>query len=57
MPLRPRTIKLKKADESVLQYLGAALVLQWAELSEEVQKTILRQAIAVGGPAACSISE
>ena len=45
MTLRPRTIKLRKGDEVTLQYLGAALVLQWSELSEEVQQTILRQAL------------
>jgi len=49
MTLRPRTIKLQKGDEVTLQYLGAALVLQWSELSEDVQQTILRQAMAVGG--------
>ena len=49
MTLRPRTTKLQKGGEVTLQYLGAALVLQWSELSEEVQQTILRQAMAVGG--------
>jgi hypothetical protein len=58
MTLRPRTIKLQKGDEVTLQYLGAALVLQWSELSEEVQQTILRQAIAVGGlPPLTSLNE
>jgi hypothetical protein len=58
MTLRPRTIKLQKGDEVTLQYLGAALVLQWSELSEEVQKTILRQAMAVGGlPPLTSLNE
>jgi hypothetical protein len=58
MTLRPRTIKLQKGDEITLQYLGAALVLQWSELSEEVQQTILRQAMAVGGlPPLTSLNE
>ena len=58
MTLRPRTIKLRKGDEVTLQYLGAALVLQWSELSEEVQQTILRQAMAVGGlPPLTSLNE
>ena len=58
MTLRPRTIKLQKGDEVTLQYLGAPLVLQWSELSEEVQQTILRQAMAVGGlPPLTSLNE
>jgi hypothetical protein len=58
MTLRPRTIKLQKGDEITLQYLGAALVLQRSELSEEVQRTILRQAMAVGGlPPLTSLNE
>jgi hypothetical protein len=58
MTLRPRTIKLQKGDEVTLQYLGAALVLQWSELSEEVQQTILRQAMAMGGlPPLTSLNE
>src|SRR5258707_13960100 len=58
MTLRPRTIKLQKGDEVTLQYLGAALVIQWSELSEQVQQTILRQAMAVGGlPTLTSLNE
>ena len=58
MTLRPRTIKLQKGDEVTLQYLGAALVIQWSELSEQVQQTILRQAMAVGGlPPLTSLNE
>jgi hypothetical protein len=58
MTLRPRTVKLQKDDEVALQYLGAALVIQWSELSEQVQQTILRQATAVGGlPPLTSLNE
>jgi hypothetical protein len=54
----PRTIRLEKNDEVTLQYLGAALVLQWPKLPEEVQKSILQQATAVGGlPPLTSLSE
>jgi hypothetical protein len=58
MTLRPRTIKLEKGDEVALKYLGAALVIQWSEISEQVQHTILSQAMAVGGlPPLTSLNE
>jgi hypothetical protein len=58
MTHRPRTITLQKGDEVTLQYLGAALVIQWSELSEAVQQTILQQASAIGGlPPLTSLSE
>jgi len=58
MTLLPRTIRLEKNDGVTLQYLGAALVLQWPKLPEEVQKSILQQATAVGGlPPLTSLSE
>jgi hypothetical protein len=58
MTLRPRTIRLEKGDEVTLQYLGAALVIQWSELSEQVQQTILRQAMSMGGlPPLTSLNE
>jgi hypothetical protein len=43
------TVKLEERDEIVLQYLGAALLLQWPQLSESVQKAVVAQASAVGG--------
>jgi hypothetical protein len=58
MTLRPRNIQLHEGDEITLQYLGAALVLQWSELPEKVQQTILQQATAVGGlPPLTSLNE
>jgi hypothetical protein len=47
--LKPQTVKLETKDDIVLQYLGAALVLQWPQLPEAVQKSILLQASSVGG--------
>jgi hypothetical protein len=49
MSLAPRTIKMEKNDEITLQYLGAAVVLQWTRLPQDMQKSILQQAAAVGG--------
>ena len=45
----PQTIELLSGDETALKYLGAAVVLQWNSLPEAVQKSLLRQADAVGG--------
>lgn len=47
--MKPGTVKLQERDDVVLQYLGAALMLQWPQLSEDVQKAIVRQASSVGG--------
>jgi hypothetical protein len=42
-------IHLKAGDEITLQYLGAALVLQWHNLPEKAQKELIQQAMSVGG--------
>ena len=52
------TIHLKKGDETALQYLGAAVVLQWHNLPEKVQQELLQQAESVGGlPLVTSLHE
>lgn len=45
----PQTVHLEPGDETILKYLGAAVVLQWHTLPEAVQVSLLRQADAVGG--------
>jgi hypothetical protein len=53
-----QTIHLKKGDEIALQYLGAAVVLQWRNLPEKVQQELLQQAESVGGlPPVTSLHE
>lgn len=47
--LAPQTIQLLPGDDTVLKYLGAAAVLQWHNLPEAVQTSLLRQAESVGG--------
>ena len=47
--LKAQTITLHEGDKTALQYLGAAVVLQWSSLPDDVRKAILRQADAVGG--------
>ena len=47
--LKAQTIILHEGDKIALQYLGAAVVLQWSNLPEDVRKALLRQADAVGG--------
>ncbi len=47
--LAPQTIHLLPGDETILKYLGAAVVLQWQNLPEAVQNSLLRQANSVGG--------
>ena len=47
--LKSQTITLHEGDKTALQYLGAAVVLQWSSLPEEVRKALLLQADAVGG--------
>ena len=44
-----QVLHLNQDDETVLQYLGAAVVLQWQSLSEEARTAILQQADSVGG--------
>jgi hypothetical protein len=47
--LTAQTIKLLPGDETVLKYLGAAVVLQWHSFPEAVQAALLRQADSIGG--------
>ncbi|MDT3686253.1 MAG: hypothetical protein RO009_14555 [Pseudorhodoplanes sp.] len=44
-----QTIRLAEGDDTVLKYLGAAVVLQWHNLPEPVQKALLQQAESTGG--------
>ena len=47
--MKAQTIRLHEGDKIALQYLGAAVVLQWSNLPEDVRKSLLQQADAVGG--------
>jgi hypothetical protein len=47
--MEPHAIHLKAGDEIILQYLGAALVLQWHNLPEKTQQELVQQAESVGG--------
>ena len=47
--MEPHAIHLKAGDEITLQYLGAALVLQWHNLPEKAQRELMQQAVSVGG--------
>jgi hypothetical protein len=47
--LTPQTIHLQPGDETILKYLGAAVVLQWHSFPEPTQTALLRQAQSVGG--------
>ena len=49
MPMTAQTINLNDGDTVALQYLGAAVVLQWNNLPKPVQDTLLQQASSVGG--------
>jgi hypothetical protein len=47
--MKAQTLTLHEGDKTVLAYLGAAVVLQWSNLPEDVRKAILQQADSVGG--------
>ena len=47
--MKPQTIRLQEGDQITLQYLGAAVVLQWANLPETARQAVLQQANSVGG--------
>ena len=47
--MKAQTIVLHEGDKAALQYLGAAVVLQWSKLPEDVCKALLQQADSVGG--------
>jgi hypothetical protein len=58
MPMTAQTINLNDGDTVALQYLGAAVVLQWNNLPKPVQDTLLQQASSVGGlPMVASLHE
>lgn len=44
-----QVLHLCAGDDLVLQYLGAAVVLQWSSLPELLKNSILQQANSVGG--------
>jgi len=44
-----QTIRLSEGDDTVLKYLGAAVVLQWHNLPDDVQKALRQQAESIGG--------
>jgi hypothetical protein len=44
-----QVLHLRPGDETALQYLGAAVVLQWTSLPETLRHSILQQAHSVGG--------
>jgi hypothetical protein len=47
--MKAQTVTLHEGDRTALQYLGAAVVLQWSNLPEDVRKALLQQSEAVGG--------
>jgi hypothetical protein len=47
-PMKAQTIILHE-DKTALQYLGAAVVLQWSNIPEDLRKSLLQQADSVGG--------
>ena len=56
--MRPQTMELRPEDYVALQYLGAAVVLQWQNLPEQAQQSLLQQAESVGGlPPVTSLHE
>jgi hypothetical protein len=44
-----QVLRLEPGDEIALQYLGAAVILQWDNLPEEARNAIWQQAESVGG--------
>jgi hypothetical protein len=47
--MKAQTITLHDGDKAALQYLGAAVVLQWSNIPEDVRKVLVQQADSVGG--------
>ena len=43
------TVRLEDGDDIALQYLGAALVLEWQLIPETAQRAILQKATEIGG--------
>ena len=56
--MKPQTMHLQEGDQIILQYLGAAVVLQWANLPETARQAVFQQASSVGGlPPVTSLHE
>ena len=56
--MKPQTMHLQEGDQIALQYLGAAIVLQWENLPEATRQAVLQQANSVGGlPPVTSLHE
>jgi hypothetical protein len=56
--MTPHVLSLQKGDDIALQYLGAAVVLQWENLPEAARDAIWQQAESVGGlPPVTSLHE
>lgn len=56
--MKPQALQLRQGDELTLQYLGAAVILQWDSLPEEARHAIWQQAESVGGlPPVTSLHE
>jgi len=49
MPMAAQIVHLEEGDKLILQYLGAALVMQWNSLPKQFQDLLLQQADSVGG--------
>jgi len=47
--MKAQTLTLHEGDKTALEYLGAAVVLQWSSLPEDLRKSLLQQADSVGG--------
>jgi hypothetical protein len=47
--MKAQTITLHDGDKAALQYLGAAVVLQWSNIPEDARKVLVQQADSVGG--------
>ncbi|HKA81348.1 MAG TPA: hypothetical protein VKD43_15010 [Xanthobacteraceae bacterium] len=47
--MKAQTVTLQEGDRTALQYLGAAVVLQWSNIPEDVRKALLQQSKSVGG--------
>lgn len=43
----PRSLKYRETQEHLVRRLGAAVVLQWDELSDEMQDLLIDQAVVV----------
>jgi hypothetical protein len=56
--MTPQLLSLQQGDDIALQYLGAAVVLQWETLPQEARNAIWQQAESVGGlPPVTSLHE